>query len=81
MKAYTDYPFTFLGDIPNQKAPIREIEVLSYDQDKYCQIIVEGQTTEIKRGYIYQKPGRLMEVPQVLENDLEKLPITKYDWT
>lgn len=31
MKAWTDYPFIRLGDLENKKAPIREIEVVSYD--------------------------------------------------
>jgi hypothetical protein len=29
MKAYTDYPFTELGDISGEKAPIREVRVIS----------------------------------------------------
>lgn len=74
MIAYTDYPFEFLGDTPNWCGPIREIEVLSYDRNKYCRIIVEGWYAEIKRGYIYQQPGRLLEVDQVSEEDLGKLP-------
>jgi len=28
MNAFTDYPFTELGDIPYQEAPIREVKVL-----------------------------------------------------
>ena len=48
MKAWTDYPFTFIGDIPQKKAPIREIEVLGYDGNKYCNFIVEGHKTSIK---------------------------------
>ena len=52
---FTDYPFTQLGDIPNKKAPIREIEkILAYDGDKYVKILVDGIETEIKSGYIYK---------------------------
>ena len=40
MRAWTDYPFIQLGDLENKKAPIREIEVVSYDGDKYCDIVV-----------------------------------------
>jgi hypothetical protein len=58
MKTYTDYPFTFLGDTEHKKAPMREIEFISYDGDKYCQIIVDGIKTEIKLGYIYYTPKR-----------------------
>ena len=70
MKAWTDYPFTFLGDIPQQKAPVRECEVLSYDNNKYCRIIVEGHKTEIKAGYVYKKPGRCGEVPTINTKDI-----------
>lgn len=73
MKAWTDYPFEFLGDIPNQQAPVREIEVLSYDGDKYCRIRVEGREEEIKSGYIYQREGRIHEVPAITRRQLAML--------
>lgn len=57
-KAYTDYPFTLLGDTPNQEAPIREVEVVGYDGDKYCTILVDGITTEVKSGYLYPHATR-----------------------
>jgi len=53
MKAYTDYPFTFLGDKPYCVAPVRAVDVRSYDGDKYCEIEVQGRITEIKCGYLY----------------------------
>jgi hypothetical protein len=58
--AYTDYPFDFLGDVPYQPAPVREIKVVGCAGafDKYVTILVEGHETEIKAGYIYTKPGR-----------------------
>lgn len=55
MKAFTDYPFRFLGDTPGQEAPVRPITVLYFDGSKYCGVKVAGHTTEIKAGYIYQK--------------------------
>jgi hypothetical protein len=58
-KLYTDYPFSFLGDINGEIAPIREIKVLSYDNNKYCEILVDGHKTEIKSGYIYTNKSRL----------------------
>ncbi len=73
MKAYTDYPFVWLGDKEYEKAPIREIEVVSYDGDKYCRIIVEGKETSIKAGYIYLRYGRLGEVKQINAYKLRKL--------
>ena len=73
MKAYTDYPFTWLGDIEYQKAPVREIEVLSCDGNKYCKIKVAGEIDEIKSGYIYTKEGRCGEVPTLTQKQLLKL--------
>ena len=70
MQAWTDYPFDFLGDAAGQIAPVREIEVLSYDDDKYCRINVLGHETEIKAGYIYQREGRLGEVPTITRKQL-----------
>lgn len=58
MRAYTDYPFDFLGDFAGEEAPIRQVEVLYYDQDKRCKIVVEGVETEVKTGYLYTKPLR-----------------------
>lgn len=78
MKAWTDYPFTNLGDKPNQKAPVREIEVLSYDGDKYCRVKFAGVfEDEIKSGYIYQREGRYGEVPQITRRQLMMLANVK----
>lgn len=77
MIAYTDYPFTELGDTPGEEAPVRKVKVLSYDDDKYCRIKVDDndiQTiTEIKAGYLYQTPGRCGEVCRVSINQLKAL--------
>jgi len=78
MKAYTDAPIEELGDISGEIAPIRECEILSYDEDKYCMILVEGVKLEIKSGYIYKEKGRIGEVPCFLYRDLEHLPLTEY---
>ena len=75
MKAWTDYPFTNLGDKPNQIAPMREIEVLSYDGDKYCRVKWAGVfEEEIKSGYLYKEKGRLGEVPCIDRDTLNSLP-------
>lgn len=73
MKAWTDYPFTWLGDISGQLAPVREIEVLSYDGDKYCRVSVENKVDEIKAGYVYQQEGRYGEVPNLTVAQLNQL--------
>ena len=77
MKAWTDYPFEYLQDEAGKKAPVREVEVLSYDGDKYCRVRVCGHEDEIKAGYIYQREGRFGEVPQLTREHLAKLPNAK----
>ena len=73
MKAWTDYPFAHLQDEAGKKAPVREIEVLSYDGDKYCMVRVCGHEDEIKAGYIYQREGRYGEVPPITRRQLAML--------
>lgn len=73
VSGWTDYPFTQLGDIPNTVAPIRKVEVLSYDGDKRAKIIVEGIKTEIKAGYLYGQPGRFGQVKQINRRKLERM--------
>lgn len=72
MKAFTDYPFSQLGDIPYENAPIRECTVISYDGDKYCIIQIGHKKLSVKAGYLYTEPGRLLEVPTI---DVSLLPI------
>lgn len=50
MKAYTAYP---LKGHPG----VTEIEVLSYDRDKYCTVRYNGVEDEIKRGYVWKDPA------------------------
>lgn len=75
MKAWTDYPFRELGDTPLKEAPVREVEVLSYDGDKYCKILVGGVQSEVKWGYLYVAPGRYGEVATVSIDDIHRLPV------
>lgn len=72
MKAYTDYPFTELGDIAGEKAPIRSCFVIAYDGDKYCKIVVDKLETEVKIGYLYSEEGGCGEVPCIV---VEKLGV------
>lgn len=55
---YTDYPIYQLGDIENERAPIREAKFLWYDGDKYCTVEVEGEVVSFKRYYLYNRPCR-----------------------
>lgn len=60
LKVWTDYPFLALGDKSGEKAPVRQVEVLSYDEDKYCTVRVPclSQLQDVKLGYLYKKEGR-----------------------
>ena len=73
MQAWTDYPIVSLGDRPHSEAPVREVEVLSYDGDKYCRVMVEGVEESIKAGYIYQLPGRCNNQPPPIPLTREQL--------
>ena len=77
MKAWTDYPFVELGDTPHKPAPVRQIEIVAYDQNKYITVIVEdNQTrlkTSIKSGYAYVAAGRYGEVASVTDEQLSCL--------
>lgn len=79
-KAFTDYPFTFMGDVSGEEAPIREVTIIGYDDDKYCQIVIEIDgaeiKTEVKSGYLYTEEGRCGDVPCV---DVSKLNEHEYD--
>lgn len=73
MKAWTDYPITRLGDIEGEIAPIRQCTVLSYDGNKYCRVRVGRYVESIKSGYIYQRQGRVGEVPCLTRRQLNSL--------
>jgi hypothetical protein len=46
---------------------------LSYDDNKYCEVLVAGIKKEIKSGYLYSKFGRYREVPVINTNLIKKL--------
>lgn len=54
----TDYPIVELGDIPRKPAPIREVQILKFDGNKYAdiKILKEDIVVNIKLGYVYQIP-------------------------
>lgn len=51
MKAYTDYPLQ-----TNPNSEVVEIEVFSYDRNKYCTVRHAGEEEEIKAGYVWRDP-------------------------
>ena len=62
MHAFTDYPLVELGDEEGKIAPIRRVEPISYDGDKYVRVRFEGRVYSFKAGYLYAVPGRSGEV-------------------
>ncbi len=71
MKYYTDYPITELGDIPEQRAPVRICHVLDLEVNElYVRVLVEGIVKTFKRGYLYAEEGRCGKVPPVYLDDL-----------
>lgn len=58
---WTDYPFTELGDESGKPAPIRHVNIISYDGNKYCKVSFEnnGSVLEVKAGYLYSRPERM----------------------
>ena len=81
INAWTDYPFAALGDEEGKKAPVRKIEVLSYDRNKYCTVRVVDTDVfySIKAGYIYSKEGRYADAPGLeIEKYEESLPRAIY---
>lgn len=58
MKAYTSYPL-------DCNPGVTEIEVLSYDRNKYCAVLKNGIQYEIKRGYIWKDPTLTESFPKI----------------
>ncbi len=79
VNGWTDYPFTRLGDVAHTKAPIRHVEVIKYDGNKYATVLVEGLITSIKWAYIYQRAGRLGQVKTINRRKLERMKPHRLD--
>jgi hypothetical protein len=88
--AFTDYPFTELGDVAGKKAPIRQVKILTYDWNKYCKVLVlfkdedgdlRGHLDSVKSGYIYKREVRIDDADDALDffthNELkQQLPLS-----
>jgi hypothetical protein len=83
MKAWTDYPLTrdacILGpvlDEPYTEAPIREVEVLGWDGNKYARVRFEDGVYVFKAGYLYTEPFRLtMDADTIPQINVSQLPV------
>jgi hypothetical protein len=72
---WTDYPFVELGDEPYKLAPIRHVNIISYDGNKYAKVSFEncGDILEVKIGYLYSQPGRYGQVKRVNPRKIERM--------
>ena len=65
--AYTDYPihniYDDINDTDDALAPIRKVTILTYDRNKYCDVLVfftdtdgdaRAKVAQIKAGYCYK---------------------------
>lgn len=75
VSCWTDYPFVELGDVPRQKAPLRQVLVISYDGNKYATLstVADGRNLSVKWGYLYRHRGRLGQVKTVNRRKLERM--------
>lgn len=82
MRAFTDYPITDLGDRPGAPAPIRACRIVSYDGNKYAQVLVGGYVVEIKAGYLYRTAARVNSPHKeaIPLADLNRLPRERVIW-
>jgi len=72
---FTDYPFSEIGDIPYENAPIRLCWIIDWDRNKYATILLVGHVGifSVKSGYLYKKPGRLGQVKSYTNKELDLL--------
>lgn len=72
---WTDYPFVELGDEPGKMAPIRHVNIISYDGNKYAKVSFEncGDILDVKTGYLYSKRGRYGQVKCVNPRKIERM--------
>lgn len=72
-KAYTDYPI----EDGTYDAGVKEVEVVSYDRDKYCTVLRNGFEDEVKLCYLFmdpelkRRPGKamVMALPESPEDE------------
>ncbi len=93
LDAFTDYPIPSYDDVEGEKAPIRKATILTYDRNKYCDVLVyqvdedgdlRGTVVNFKCFYLYKNEARLdgwgPEGIQFTDEELETLPWTKVSY-
>ena len=89
LDAFTDYPIECYGDVAGEKAPIRRATILTYDRNKYCDVLVyqvdedgdlRGTVVNFKCSYLYKNEARLDGDILFTYKELETLPWTKVSY-
>lgn len=84
LNAYTDYPIPTYGDEDNKIAPIRQCKILTWDRNKYCDVLVyqvdedgdlRGTVVSFKQFYLYKNDGI-----QFTDDELKTLPWTQVSY-
>ena len=85
LDAYTDYPFEKLNDTVGEEAPIRKCTILTWDRNKYCDVLVyfvdgdgdlRGHINNIKQFYLYKNEARIDDGEQFGDDELKTLSWT-----
>lgn len=89
LEAFTDYPIECYGDEPNKNAPIRKCLILTWDRNKYCDVLVyqvdddgdlRGTVVSFKQFYLYKNEARFDDGEQFTNEELKTLPWTKVSY-
>jgi len=93
LDAFTDYPIPSYGDVNGEEAPIRKCTILTWDRNKYCDVLVyqvdkdgdlRGCVVNFKQFYLYKNEARIgglgPEGIQFTDDELKTLPWTQIAW-
>jgi len=89
LDAFTDYPIESYGDVAGKEAPIRRATILTYDRNKYCDVLVyqvdkdgdlRGTVVNFKCFYLYKNEARLNDGILFTYKELETLPWTEISY-
>ena len=85
LDAFTDYPIECYGDVAGKPAPIRKATILTYDRNKYCDVLVyqvdkdgdlRGTVVNFKLFYLYKNEASYDGGILFTYAELETLPWT-----
>jgi hypothetical protein len=73
-----------MGDEPHKRAPVRKVNVVAYDGNKYATVRLQGETGDVwelsvKCGYLYRAQGRLGQVKPINRRKLERFAGCTYE--